>query len=293
MRTPLILLAVALAACQSESSYEPSSVDIAADAAFEVNESGGAVASRAQDQSAPGPASANVPVRTVQDTTARQAPVLIRRASLDLRVDDYDEASAAVPGIVGRFDAYLAGEEESRQPYRVSNTYTIRVAAPAFDSLMAALVGLADEVDGRRVSVDDVTEEFVDTAARLEARRAVEARYVALLGRASSVEEVLQVQRALAEVREEIESAEGRLRWLRDRAAMSTVTLTLYEASPTGLASGPGFFARIGGAVGDGWELLLGLLVGAVTVWPLWLLVGVAAWALRGWRRRRRAVAAP
>lgn len=72
---------------------------------------------------------------SAQSQPGGRAPVLIRRAELALRVTDYDEAAEAVPRIVGRFDAYLAGEQEVRHAFRISNTYTIRVAAPQFDSL--------------------------------------------------------------------------------------------------------------------------------------------------------------
>lgn len=276
-------LALAFAACQSESSYADFApeADMAAES-IEMEDAAGAVVE------APAPASANpdVPVRSVQDTTARRAPILIRTADLSFRVDDYGEAAAAVPQIVRQFDAYLAGEQEDRTGYRVSNTFQIRVAAADFDSLLAALAPLAAEVESRRVSVDDVTEEYVDVEARLNARRAVEAQYVTLLGRAGSIEDILAVQERLAQVREQIESAEGRLRFLRDRAALSTITLTLFEASPTGISDGPGFFSRLADAFGDGWEALLGLVVALVAVWPLWLLVGLGVLGWRAFRRR-------
>ena len=272
MRLPLLAaLAVVLAACQGDASYapEPTAESLTLDEAPERSVSAD-VAPRLQP---------------VQDTS-RRAPILLRTADLTFRVGDYPEAAAAVPRIVGQFDAYLAGEEENRSSYRVSNTYTIRVASVQFDSLLTALTALADDVEHRSISVTDVTEEFVDVEARLRARRAVEAQYVALLERAADVEDVVAVQEKLAQVREEIERAEGRLRYLRDRAAMSTVRLTLFEESPTGIASGPGFFDRLGDAFADGWDVFLGLLVGMVALWPLWLIVGLAIWGWRVWRRR-------
>ena len=203
-----------------------------------------------------------------------------------MRVDDYAETAATLPALVGQFDAYLAGERERRDAYRVSNTYTVRVAAAQFDALLAALTGLAEEVEARTVTVDDVTEEFVDLEARLRARRAVEDRYVALLGRADKVTDVIAVQQQLAQVREEIERAEGRMRYLTDRASMSTVEVTLYETTPAGLAGGPSFFHRLGDAFGGGWRAPLALVVGAVAVWPLWIALGLGALAYNRWRRR-------
>lgn len=216
-------------------------------------------------------------------SAGQRAPVLLRRAELSMRVDDYAEAAAALPGLVSRFDAYMAGERERRTAQRVSNTYTIRVAAAQFDSLLAAVARLAEAVDGRTVTVDDVTEEFVDLEARLRARRAVEERYVALLARADKVTDVIAVQQQLAQVREEIERAEGRMRYLTDRAAMSTVEVTLYETTPDALAGGS-FFHDLAEAFGMGWRGLLTVLVAAAATWPLWLAV---VFALFLWNRVR------
>ena len=229
---------------------------------------------------------AAVPSLTATAPPGQRAPVLIRRAEMEMRVDDYAEAAAAVPGLVGQFDAYLAGEREWRTGSRVSNTLTVRVAAAQFDALLAALTGLAAEVDRREVMVDDVTEEFVDLEARLRARRAVEAQYVALLGRANAVTDVIAVQKQLADVREEIERAEGRLRYLTDRAALSTVEVTLYEETPASLAGGS-FAHDVADAFGAGWRGLLLLIVAFVTTWPLWLAAALALLGWRWWRARR------
>jgi hypothetical protein len=67
---------------------------------------------------------------------------------------------------------------------------------------------------------------------------------------------------------------------------LSTITLTLFEASPTGIAAGPGFFRRVAEAFGGGWEALLALIVGAVALWPLWLFVGLGVAGYRSWRRK-------
>lgn len=279
---PLLALAFLLASCENNSGADYAESAVQYNEIIEADEASAPMAAAAASGARGAGA---VPVVTVQDTS-RRAPVLIRRAELTLRVDDYAEATGAVPGIVDRFDAYLAGEDASQSGNQVRNTFTVRVAAAQFDSLLAALTDLADVVEGRSISVDDVTEEYVDVEGRLRARRAVEAQYVTLLARASDVEEVLAVQQALAEVREEIESAEGRLRFLRDRAAMSTITLTLYETSPTGLSTGPGFFRRTGDAFADGWRAFVDVLVGLVALWPLALVLALGVLGVRRWRRR-------
>ena len=286
MRMLLVLAVGILSACQSADDAEPSQVEVAA-------------AESAQDDlsvaspPAEGPLEIADPARAASGPAARDTPapaprVLIRTADLRLRVRDYDDARRAVAATARRMGAFVAGEAEQRLPYEVTNTLTLRVEAARFDTLMEALAALGEEVVERRVSVDDVTEQAVDLESRLRARRAVEARYVEILGRSGTIEDVLAVEARLAETREAIELAEGQLRGLRDRVALSTITLTISEESPTGITDGPGFFSRLGAAFGTGWDGLLGLVVGLVALWPLALIVPLVVWL---WRRLRRRAA--
>jgi hypothetical protein len=221
------------------------------------------------------------------DTAA--ARMLIRRATVRLRVDDYAEARAEVTALVARHGGYVGGEQEHRDPGRVENTLTLRVAAAQFEPLMEALLAVGREVDFRSVEVEDVTRQYVDLEARLRARRAVAERLTALLQRADTVEEILAVQTQLAAVQEEIESAEGQLRYLRNQIALSTITLTIFEESATGVAAGSPFGSQLGDAFAAGWEGVQALVLAAVALWPLWILAALFVPLLRRLERRRKA----
>lgn len=276
-----IVLALLLSACQSGDESAEDSAGTVAHAAMDQTET-------AQDASGPAPAPAAAPAAATAGGRRPAPRVLVRTAAMRLDVRDYDAARRAALATARRLGALVSGEDEQRMAYEVSNTLTIRVDAARFDSLLDAMAGLGS-VTSRSVAVEDVTEQAVDLDARLRARRAVEARYVEILARANSVEDVLAVEKQLAETRVEIEVADGQLRALRDRVALSTLRLTLAEQSPTGLADGPGFASRLGGAFGTGWDGLLGLLVGMVALWPLAFLVPLGVWLWRKVRRRRPA----
>ncbi|HEX6251730.1 MAG TPA: DUF4349 domain-containing protein, partial [Gemmatimonadaceae bacterium] len=126
--------------------------------------------------------------------------------------------------------------------------------------------------------------------------RRLEERLLALLtSRTGKLEEVLAVERELARVRGEIEQIEGRLRYLRTRAAMSTLTVTVHEPEPMlGGAPGDNPFAE---ALRRAWRNFIGMLAALIAalgvVLPLGLL-GAAAWyggrrVVRVVRRRRSA----
>jgi len=109
---------------------------------------------------------------------------------------------------------------------RTDRMITIRVPAQRFYEVVGRIEHLG-EVLRRDVTAQDVTEEFLDTELRLRNARAVRARLQELLARATTVQDSLMIERELDRVSVEIDRMEGRLKYLRDRAAFSTITVSL------------------------------------------------------------------
>jgi hypothetical protein len=77
---------------------------------------------------------------------------------------------------------------------------------------------------------------------------------------AKKVEEALEVQSQLADVRAEIEKIEGRKRFLENRAALSTITINLQSPTPI-VVSSTGFGRSIRDAASDGIDVATGLIL--------------------------------
>lgn len=154
---------------------------------------------------------------------------VIRNGSLTLVVasptnalEDIQQIIAGIPGaFIATADVRQAGD---LQP----TVLTLRVPAVAFDQAMAALRGLAKEVLAEQVTARDVTEEYSDLDARLRNLRAAETQLLALVEQAANVEDLLKVEKRLAEVRGEIEQLQGRLNVLENRIALATIHVLLH-----------------------------------------------------------------
>ena len=138
------------------------------------------------------------------------------------------------------------------------------------------------------VSAEDASEEFVDLSARVENAHRLEQRLLELLRtRTGKLQDVLTVERELARVREEIERMEGRMRFLKTRADLSTLSVNLYEPAP--ILASPGHNA-IAEAFKTAWRNFVGLLAGAIAslgfVIPLILAGWSAALVVRHYRRK-------
>jgi hypothetical protein len=226
-----------------------------------------------------------------QGAPAAGAPMLIRTGSASVEVDSLDAAVARVRALAAHLGGYVAnaslavGREQVR-----SATLELRIPAPRFDELVNGLApfGRVERVD---VRAEDVGEEFVDVSARVGNARRLEARLVELLARRTGkLEEVLAVERELARVREEVERYEGRLRYLRTRAATSTLTVTVHERAPL-LAATPNA-TPVADAFRAAGRNFVALLTAVIAASGVWAPVGALAYGAWRWRRRGAARAA-
>jgi hypothetical protein len=111
---------------------------------------------------------------------------------------------------------------------QTDTTLTLRVPSRRFRKLMKGLEELG-QVRGRSVQTVDVSEEFHDLKVRLENLQATRTRIQKLLGQAKDLTEILVVEKELERVSAEIDSIEGRLRFLSSQAAFSTVAMAFQE----------------------------------------------------------------
>jgi hypothetical protein len=100
---------------------------------------------------------------------------------------------------------------------------------------------------------------------------------------------VLAVERELARVREEIERYEGRLRYLRNRVDLSTMSVTIHEAYP--VVSARGETGVLGDAFKQAWRNFVGFIAGIISLTGILIplaALAVLAWLIwRRWRPRR------
>jgi hypothetical protein len=226
-----------------------------------------------------------------------QSRMVIKTASLNVEISNYEEALAQIQKIAAQYGGYLISSTTQTLANNVkSGSVTIRIDARNFETALQELKKLAQKVEQESVQGSDVTEEFYDLTARLENKRKAEKRYQEILASAKTAKDILEVEQALTNVREEIERMEGRKRYLEDQIALSTITINLHEPYPL-LASGQyGFLAKMRRGIENGIagfsDVLSACLTLAITGIPLFVLLFVLIWVFRKYRRKSKAVAA-
>jgi hypothetical protein len=173
---------------------------------------------------------------------------IIQDAEIALEVDSPLETQRSVTTIAESQGGFVVTSEskqrQSEDPsQRVMDvTLIIRVPSSQFGPTRDAILGLSKHVLDNKNTGQDVTEEFIDLEARVKTQRALEAQFLEIMKQAHKVEDALEVQRQIADVRTEIEKLEGRKRFLENRSSLSTITVNL--KAPTTIVVTPTGFGR-------------------------------------------------
>jgi hypothetical protein len=215
------------------------------------------------------------------DPTTR---LIIRTGQASIEVDSLEPAMAELRRVAQRAGGFVADAsvQSGRNQLRQA-TLQIKVPANRFDEVTEGLqpIGRLEFVN---VGAEDVSEEFVDLTARVANGHRLEDRLVEMLRtRTGKLADVLSVERELARVREEIERMEGRLRFLKASAQLSTLSVSLHEPVPIVASHGPGPIME---AFREAWRNFVGLLAGAIASLGYLVPVLGAGWAVVTWTRR-------
>ena len=223
---------------------------------------------------------------TSAGTATEIAPsMLIRTGSASIEVSKLDPVIIKVRQLATQLGGYIANSSITGGRDQVrSATLEMKIPAARYDQAIGGLGGIG-KVESVNTNVEDVGEEYVDISARVTNAKRLEERLVNLLAtRTGKLEDVLAVERELARVREEIERYEGRMRFLRTRAAVSTLSITVHEPVPI-LGQSPGDNPIIG-AFKQAWRNFVGFVAWVIA--SLGVLVPVAAIVIAGWYMYRR-----
>ena len=245
-------------------------------------------ASAARDEAADAGSVAHNPTTIIADPAVASSMV-IRTGNASVEVDSLEPAMDALRRLAQRVGGFVgsstiqSGREQLRQA-----TMEIKVPAARFDELTGGLAPLG-RVEFVNVSAEDVGEEFVDLTARVANSRRLEERLIDLLGsRTGRLQDVLAVERELARVREEIERQEGRLRYLKSRVSLSTLSVTVHEPPPL-VADHPGW-NPLWEAMRQAWRNFVALLAGVIAslgfVLPVAAAAGAGIFLVRRIKRR-------
>ncbi len=189
------------------------------------------------------PASAPAGYRGVGDPRAAPAPEtpghrppppsvprkIVRNANATFEIKDHGEARNGALKIAARHGAEVSQDETYESEGCKMGVLAFRVSPDRLDALLKELEPLG-RVLHRSVSMQNLTEEYVDLQSRLTNMRKVESRLTQLLSfNTHRLRDVLEVEKEIERVGQDIERILGRMKYIDTLAAQSVLTLNLRE----------------------------------------------------------------
>ncbi|MGB2568207.1 DUF4349 domain-containing protein [Micromonospora citrea] len=284
--TALGLVAMLLAGCGAADRSDSAGDSAARAPAAEAPAGGAAERGAAPEQ---GKAGAGAPDLRVDQRS------IIYTGTMRVQVDDVEDAARRAVTAVTTVGGFVGGDDRRSVAASAQARLELRVPAEKFTALLDELATYGRQ-QRREVKAQDVTEAVVDLDARIATQRARVESARKLLARATSVSELVTLEREVAEREADLASLEAKKKRLADLTALSTITVTFVgkDASTAEEEAETGFMVGLRG----GWKVfvasmsILLTVLGAVLPWlltfgvPLVLVVVVL-------RRRRRRTAPP
>lgn len=300
----LAIMAMLLAACGSAQS-SPAAESIASDAAFAVEQKA-AMAPEPAGNFADGE---SVPVEDYLASAVAQSDfvrVIIYTGNISMVVKDTEETVQAINQLAAEQGGYVSGSNVYQAGEVLRGSLSLRVPAERYATVMEQLRGLSLRVERESSNTEDVTEEFTDLQARKKNLEVTENALQSLLNerqRVGSTSDILEVQRELTQVRGDIERIEGRMRFLANQSALSTINIELIPDILYQPISVAGW--QPGGVAKEALQSLIDTLQGLanILIWvviyvaPLLLIflipVVVLVLVIRLWWKRRKVTRQP
>jgi len=195
----------------------------------------------------PGALPAPVPQQTTMSGGLLRVPtpdrMLVRRGDLSEVVEDLTPPLVRTHSLTASLGGYVASESRDDRSVNVS----LRVPEPKLDVALDSL-SMLGMVRTRSVSSQDVTEETIDVAARIQSLTAERDQLRELLSKAAAISDVFTIERELARVQGDIDSFQHRLEHLRNTSALAELNAEFKKKREPGPVSV--FFSAIGRAIG-------------------------------------------
>lgn len=217
---------------------------------------------------------------------------MIWTGNVEFQVKDLDASTKQINAITKQYDAFVSGMNMYSSNYELSNSISIRVKSERFSDLLSALQTESIHTRSIQVNSNDVTEEFVDINSRLKTKREVRERFITVLNtKTGNVADILEAERSIGKITEEIEAMEGRLRYLSDQVALSTIHVRIFQK--VDYVKEPAvynktFLDKTKQSLSWGWEAIKAIVLVIVTLWPIWLIGGGVWFYIRRRRNRKK-----
>lgn len=213
--------------------------------------------------------------------------MIVRSVDISMVVNDVIQTRDKIISISDKYQGYLVTADFKQQNQDYVGKITIRVSDDKLESAMADIRLLANRITAEHSTSQDVTAQYVDLKARLKNAQATEAQYLTLINKASQINDIIQIQDKLSQVRQTIEQLQGQMQYLESTSSTSLISISLEpESSNQPVVQGGWSFTNNLRSAAHGFiefgKVFVTILIWVVIFVPLWgTILGIIIWRRR------------
>jgi len=215
---------------------------------------------------------------------------IIKDGRLGLQVVNLQDAKQKIDSLVKWAGGYYANENLKNSDNQSGYELVIRIPSVNFERFIGSDERGSGKVLYKEIQARDVTEEFVDLQSRLNSKRNSLARYNEIMKKANSVKDIIEIEESIRVLQEEIESTEGRIRYMTDCVDYSTLNMTIstekdFTFKPEKRDS---FWEKLKESIADGWYGLVYFILDFFSLWPYLIIILPVWFIIRRWIKKYR-----
>jgi hypothetical protein len=214
---------------------------------------------------------------------------IIKEATLRFETDNLENAFTQIQKAVTTNKARIINDSEGKDFATAFRNLTVKVPSQNFDRFISDISKGVSYFEVKSISAEDVTEQFIDLTSRLKTKKKLEERYLEILKKANKVSEILEIEKQISTIREEIEAKEGQLKYLESRISESTITIEFYKTIAEKEGVKISYGSKLWTAIKSGFFSLSDLFISLLSVWPFVILFAALVYFIRKRLKRKKA----
>lgn len=213
---------------------------------------------------------------------------IIKTSYLTFETKSVEKTFQQINSLVKKYKGIIQNDNTYKGNGNITRSLVVRIPTNQFNTVIDSISKNIPVFDNKHIKLKNVTEEFIDLEARLKAKKALENRYLQLLAKAKDVKDMLEIEREVAKIREEIEAKQGRLNYLENQVSLSTLNIEFYETVEFAKSKSKSYFSRVGNALNGGFSALGNFILGLLYLWPFILIITILGVFIRRKLKRRK-----
>lgn len=217
---------------------------------------------------------------------------IIKTASTRYKVENINKALSDIKQVMYVNGGYISELRYDKNYHEKQNRFTIKIPKENFDLMLEGIQKFAKETDYVNISTTDVTEKYMDAQSRLQTKLQVKERLETVLRKnAKTVKDILATENQLRVIQEEIEAVQGKIKYMSNRVAFSTIQVELYETityKEAPVAYKKGFAAKAKESLVAGWEFIQNIVIGILYIWPIIIIITIGCFLFKRWRKAKK-----